>query len=255
VTIRPEGNGDARRLEELSLNSSAPPGQLLYDGWLLRLLPGKAKRARSVNAVYPSSLALEEKVAYCDRLYAQAGLPLLFRMTPFVQPAPLDEYLEKMGFLRFEPTAVETATIDRAQLGGAGAREMPLEQWVQAVGALRGSSPVQVQSHFARLRDMPLPRRTFCMQEGGEVVATGLTVVEDGHAGLFDIVTHAGHRRRGHARRIVSSLLKAASEDLGARKAYLQVEAGNASARSLYAQFGFVERYQYWYRGRPGVSP
>ena len=29
---------DLRRLEELGLNSSAPPGQLLYDGWLLRLL-------------------------------------------------------------------------------------------------------------------------------------------------------------------------------------------------------------------------
>ena len=45
---------DARRLEELGLNSSVPPGQLLYDGWLIRLLRGKAKRARSVNAVYPS---------------------------------------------------------------------------------------------------------------------------------------------------------------------------------------------------------
>ena len=246
---------DSRRLEELGLNSSAPPGQLLYDGWLLRLLPGKAKRARSVNPVYPSRLALAEKVAYCERVYAQAGLPLLFRMTPFAQPASLDEHLEKMGFVRFDPTAVETATIDPAKLDGAGAREMPLEPWVQAVGALRGSTPIQVQSHFARLRELPLPRRTFCVEEGGEVVATGLTVVEDGHAGLFDIATHAGHRRRGHARRIVASLLKAASEDLGARKAYLQVDAGNASARALYAQFGFAERYQYWYRGRPGVSP
>jgi len=32
---------DLRRLEELGLNSSAAPGQLLYDGWLLRLLPGQ----------------------------------------------------------------------------------------------------------------------------------------------------------------------------------------------------------------------
>ena len=32
---------DDRRIEELSLNSSAPPGQLVYDGWLLRLLKGK----------------------------------------------------------------------------------------------------------------------------------------------------------------------------------------------------------------------
>ena len=61
-------NIDARRIEELGLNSSAPPGQLLYDGWLLRLLPGKAKRARSVNAIYASTLQLETKLAYCERL-------------------------------------------------------------------------------------------------------------------------------------------------------------------------------------------
>ena len=247
-------NSDARRLEELSLNSSAPPGQLLYDGWLLRLLPGKAKRARSVNAVYASTLALPEKVAYCERLYAQAGLPLLFRMTPFVQPAHLDEHLERMGFERFEPTAVESAAIDPATLAAADAREAPLEQWVHAVGELRGSPPAHVQSHLARLKDLPLPKRAFCVEEGGTVAATGLIILEDGHAGLFDIVTHPGQRRRGCARRIVASLLRSAWE-LDARKAYLQVEAGNTPARALYAQFGFAERYQYWYRGRPGVMP
>jgi hypothetical protein len=74
---------DPRRLEELGLNSSAPPGQLLYDGWLLRLLPGKAKRARSVNAVYPSTLPLEQKIAYCEGLYRANHLPAIFRITPF----------------------------------------------------------------------------------------------------------------------------------------------------------------------------
>jgi ribosomal protein S18 acetylase RimI-like enzyme len=248
-------SADARRIEELGLNSSAPPGQLLYDGWLLRLLPGKAKRARSVNAIYASTLAVEEKIAYCERLYAQAGLPLLFRMTPFVQPEGLDGHLQQMGFERFEATAVESATIDPATFAMAGAREAPLEQWVHAVGELRGSPAGHVHSHFARLRDLPLPKRAFCIEEGGAVVATGLTIVEDGHAGLFDIVTRPDQRRRGCARRIVASLLKCAHEDLGAMKAYLQVEAGNAPARSLYARFGFAERYQYWYRGRPGVTP
>lgn len=247
-------NSDARRIEELGLNSSAPPGQLLYDGWLLRLLPGKAKRARSVNAIYPSTREVGEKIGYCERLYAQAGLPLLFRMTPFVSPPQLDEHLARLGFERFEATAVESAAIDPAKLDAADAREESLDAWVQAVGELRGSPPAHVQSHLARLKDLPLAKRAFCIEEGGSVIATGLTIVEDGHAGLFDIVTHPGQRRRGCARRIVASLLKAAWE-MGARTSYLQVEAGNTPARALYAQFGFAERYQYWYRGRPGVTP
>ena len=83
------------------------------------------------------------------------------------------------------------------------------------------------------------------------MVATGLLIVEDGIAGLFDIVTHESARRRGHARRVVSTLL-AMGHAMGARNAYLQVESGNAPARALSAQYGFTERYTYWYRIHPG---
>src|SRR5262249_13671156 len=84
---------DTRRIEELSLNSSAPPGQLLYDGWVVRLLRGKAKRARSVNAVYESTVPLAEKIPYCERLYEAAALPAIFRITPFSMPSDLDRVL------------------------------------------------------------------------------------------------------------------------------------------------------------------
>jgi len=241
---------DARRLEELSLNSSAPPGQLLYDGWLLRLLPGKAKRARSVNAVYPSRLPLEEKIAYCERLFAAAGLPALFRLTPFVEPPGLDAALERLGYGRFDDTAVECAAIDGALARGT-AQPMDLATWVEAIGDLRGSPPVHRNAHRARLEGMPLALRPMAIAEGGRIVATGLAIVEDDCAGLFDIVTHEDARRRGHARSMVAGLL-ASARDLGARHAYLQVQAGNTPARSLYRSFGFEERYLYWYRGRDG---
>ena len=85
------------------------------------------------------------------------------------------------------------------------------------------------------------------VDEAGRVAATGLTIVEDGWAGLFDIVTDTQLQRRGHARRLVGALLRAGRE-LGARQAYLQVSADNLPARTLYRQFGFEERYLYWYR-------
>ena len=241
---------DSRRLEELSLNSSAPPGQLLYDGWLLRLLPGKAKRARSVNAVYPSRLPLADKIAYCERLFAAAGLPALFRLTPFVEPPELDAALERQGYARFDDTAVECAAINGAVARGT-AQPMDLAPWVEAVGELRGSPPAHRTAHRARLEGMPLALRPMAIAQGGRVVATGLAIVEDDCAGLFDIVTHEDARRRGHAHSLVASLL-ASARDLGARHAYLQVQADNAPARGLYRAFGFEERYLYWYRGRDG---
>jgi GNAT superfamily N-acetyltransferase len=242
---------DPRRLEELSLNSSAPPGQLLYDGWLLRFMPGKAKRARSVNAVYASRLPLDTKIAHCEHAYGAARLPALFRITPFCEPPELDAELERRGYGRFDSTAVESADIVPGRFPSGAAMPMNLGAWVEAVGDLRGSPAEHRAAHRVRLESMGLTLRAVAVEEQGRVVATGLTMIEGDCAGLFDIVTHDGARRRGHARSVVASLMQVAWE-LGARSAYLQVDQANEPARRLYRQFGFAERYQYWYRGRPG---
>jgi GNAT superfamily N-acetyltransferase len=242
---------DARRIEELSLNSSAPPGQLVYDGWIVRLLRGKAKRARSVNAVYPSSLPLERKIDYCERLYGGMKLPAIFRITPFSEPATLEAALQARGYSRFDPTAVESCPIDPSRFGAAPGEPMALGEWVDAVALLRASPLTHRSAHLARLEGMPLTVRAIAVREAGAVVATGLTIIEDDCAGLFDIITRERSRRRGYARAVVSSLLRTAWE-LGARHAYLQVQQENEAARRLYRQFGFEERYLYWYRGRQG---
>ena len=244
---------DARRIEELSLNSSAPPGQLFYDGWVLRLARGKAKRARSVNAVYPASAPLDEKIAYCERLYRAAALPAIFRITPFSQPDDLDGELDRRGYLRFETTAVEVAAIDRGKLDEPEAQPMELSSWVEAVGRMRASPIAHRSAHLARLQGMPLILRAVAIKSQGDVLAAGLTVIEDDCAGLFDIITADEARRQGHAKRVVASLLRIAWE-LGARHAYLQVKDDNVAARRLYRQFGFAESYLYWYRGRLGET-
>src|SRR3984893_15512853 len=81
---------EARRLEELALNASGAFQSLVYDGWLLGYRPGPTKRLRCVNPFYPSTLPLDEKVAYCISFYAGAELPALFRLLPFSEPLALD---------------------------------------------------------------------------------------------------------------------------------------------------------------------
>jgi ribosomal protein S18 acetylase RimI-like enzyme len=240
---------DVRRIEELGLNSSAPPAQLLYDGWLLRLSPGKAKRARSVNAVYTSRIPLDRKIAHCEDVYLHSNLPMIFRITPFSEPSPLDSELEGRGYKKLEPTAVESAALESAP-ADPGARRMELGPWIEAVGALRGSPAAHREAHLARLEKLPLAKLAVAIEDDEGVAATGLTIVEDGVAGLFDIVTRESARRRGHGRRVVASLLHHAHSH-GARAAYLQVEATNTPARALYRDFGFSERYVYWYRAHP----
>ena len=54
---------DARRVEEAGLNYLHSRRQLFHDGWVLFLSPGTAKRARSVNAHFGSTLPLAAKIA------------------------------------------------------------------------------------------------------------------------------------------------------------------------------------------------
>ena len=62
------------RIEDAGINASAPREQRWVDGWLVRLSPGKAKRARCIQAVAPGRLGIDEKPTLCPPLYAEAGL-------------------------------------------------------------------------------------------------------------------------------------------------------------------------------------
>jgi ribosomal protein S18 acetylase RimI-like enzyme len=251
-------SSEARRLEELTLNSSAPPGQLLYDGWLLRFSPGKAKRARSINAIYPSRLPVPEKIAHCERVYRERGLPAIFRLSELTEEPGLERALEERGYERFNETQVRVADIDPGMLSLVEQREASLaaprlEEWFDMVGDLRGSPIEHRSAHLARLAALPLDLRPVALLEGDAPVATGLAILEDGYVGLFDVVTREAARRRGFARDVVSALLRWGWAQ-GARRAYLQVEQGNAPAIALYDGFGFGRAYGYWYRGRAGET-
>ncbi len=94
------------RLEDAGLSSSQPSQQSIYDGWLLRYSPGKAKRARSVNAIGAGRIPLDAKLAAVEAFYRRVGLPCLYRITPFTQPAELDRVLDRADYLAREETRV-----------------------------------------------------------------------------------------------------------------------------------------------------
>jgi len=245
---------DRRRIEEIGLNSLQSRRQLLYDGWIVFLSPGRAKRARSVNAFYGSTLPLEEKIGRCETLYARRGLPALFRITPFVQPATLDAALAAHGYVEFEPTRVMTATLDappqrphRVDLELTA----PLpDAFVEVVGAMRGSPPLQRAAHLERIAQSPHDIRPVVAMLGGRPVGSGVLSVEGDVAGLFDIVTEPAYRGQGIGTEVVATLLARAWER-GARTAFLQVNDDNEPALSIYRRFGFDTLYRYHYRARP----
>lgn len=247
---------DLRRIEEAGLNALQTQRQLFYDGWLLRISPGKAKRARSVSAHFGSTLPLGEKIAHCENLYARHALAPLFRMTPFNQPAELEAALDARGYVAFEPTLVQALRLDAPPDVPPLADDVALSApdartFVDAAGDLRGSTPQQRDAHYERLSHSPLGKRFVVVRAGGHVVCTAQVALDGALAGLFDVVTAEDARNRGYATLACAWLLSWAWQH-GAHAAYLQVSADNAPALSIYRRFGFATVYAYHYRGPPG---
>jgi ribosomal protein S18 acetylase RimI-like enzyme len=248
-------NVDPARIEEATLNALQTQQQLFYDGWLLRFSPGKAKRARSVNPHFGSSLPLIEKIAHCEALYAARALPALFRITPFSRPADLETALERRGYVAFDRTLVQVVRLPdgTAPLHGGADVELvaaPIASFVETAGVLRGSTPEQRAAHLERLAHTPLATHAVVAAIDGRAVACGQVAVERDLAAIYDMVTAIDMRGRGVATRIVQALLAWAREQRAA-PAFLQVNDDNGPALAVYRKFGFATAYTYHYRARP----
>jgi ribosomal protein S18 acetylase RimI-like enzyme len=240
------------RVEDAGLNASAPPQQRWVDGWLVRFSAGKAKRARCVNAVADGRLPLAERLALCEQVFTQAGLPMMVRITPFTRPAELDDTLARMGLHRIDDTRVMVldalASLASPKLPhGLSVHGIGLEPFAQRVGALRGSPIAQRQAHAERLLHAPVPFTAFELRAQGEVLACGQYAIEADLVGLYDVFTSPSARGRGCARQLCQHMLVHARER-GARHAYLQVEGDNHPARAVYHRLGFADGYAYHYR-------
>ena len=241
------------RIEDAGLNASAPPQQRVLDGWLLRFSPGKAKRARCINALCAGRLPLAEKLALCEQAYVNAALPMIVRITPFSEPPQLDETLAAMSLRRFDDTRVmvlpDLRALDASKPGDPTLQPVTSQDYAHEIGALRGSPAAQRTAHAERLRHAPVPYRGFVLRRDGETLACGQYVVESGVVGLYDVFTAPAVRGQGIASALCKALLLRARED-GAERAYLQVEADNGAARAAYHRLGFADAYAYHYRTR-----
>ena len=252
------------RVEDAGINASAPPQQRWVDGWLVRFSPGKAKRARCVQAVADGRLPLDERLALCAQVFQQAGLPMVLRLTPFSRPDGLDAALAVRGYSSLDDTRVMVATqlptpagLQADPLpGGLQLQAVAAAEFAEVVGALRGSPPGQRAAQAQRLALSPVPYQGWVLRRRDDsmVLACGQTACEADLVGLYDIFTHPDARGQGLARKLCAALLVQA-QAAGASLGYLQVEADNTAARAIYRRLGFVDGYSYHYRTpAPGAA-
>lgn len=246
-----------RRLEELTLNTSPAVHQVIYDGWVLRASGTDTRRANSVTALSPSTLPLEEKIAYVEAWYRIYQQPAIFRLTEAFAPPELDALLDSRGYSREVDTFVMTYDLsdgiapgDYAVPPGAKVVERSASEGLDDVHRMRALNPAMHQRDLQRQALWKGPQIFLSLKTINGVASTGMARVEAGHLGIFSMRTASKARDKGYATLLAAYLL-AWGQEQGATKAFLQVDMANAAAVALYKKFGFAPAYSYWHRVQP----
>jgi GNAT superfamily N-acetyltransferase len=238
-----------RRIEEAGLNSWPALQQLLFDGWLIRFAQGYTKRANSVTPLYPALTPAEEKIAWCERVFQERQLPVVFRLLSFAEESQhLDYLLTQRGYSLLDRTLVWSLPLSSAPVvEHPSLKALALDDWLPIYARWNNRLSELQHVHREMLAHISSPLIYAALYQQDTCVACGLGVLDHDICGLFDIVTDPAQRRRGYGTQLVSGLLDWGRQQ-GASLAYLQVVDTNLAAQQLYARLGFQESYQYWYR-------
>jgi N-acetylglutamate synthase len=251
--IRRNDAGDGyRRLEEGCFNAFPSLRQVLLGDWLIRFGDGLTRRANSANPLRAKCAGVGAAIAAAEALYHAQGQPAIFRVPSIVDPA-LDRELAARFYTSEGESCVLYGAIDKVTAAADPAVTLfrsPAAEWLTAMAALQGHTEAQAAIYRRIVGAIAIPARFALLAINGVPAALAYGAVHDGLLFYESVVTDPHHRRQGLARRVIASLAAWAC-DSDADGASLQVEAGNAPARALYAGFGLSEVYRYHYRRAP----
>ncbi len=263
---------EIRYMEEMSLNAWPSYRVEFYDGWLLRYSHNYSYRTNSVEQISQSTIPVDEKIAYCERIYRDLHCAASFKIQPLLDPE-FDAMLEARGYQIRRRTDVMTMNISASSLLPQTGQEylfdnrlnLPTlvhygdnltvelkayvtDEWIKGLFSLNGTSDPTLRRIVPKMY-AAIPKKTIVasVEIDGRMVASGLGIRDRDWVGIYAIYVSPSCWRRGYARAICSTLLREA-QNLGAGRAYLQVASGNEHARKLYESLGFTDFYTYWFR-------
>lgn len=224
-----------------------------HGGWVLRATPG-LDRGRSNHALTPCRalsadeipLAIEVVEAFAARNGIHAGI----QVSPLSVHGVLQAELDRRGWGTRWPVLVLAAERDDQRWSAPAtlsleAADHATPEWLSAWA--RCEPGRDVEAHARTVFPLLAGRARFARV--GEA-AVGIAVESDGLVGLFCLAVDPARRRAG----LGSALVRALLAHSRAGVAYLQVEASNAAAVTLYSRLGFGEAYRYCHRTAP-ASP
>src|SRR4051794_19901484 len=251
---------DVWRAEEAGINAFPALRNVICGGWLLRFSGGSRRTGNAATPLRWAAVGNDELITTVEADYKRSGLPAIFRLPSFLDPV-MDRRLAEFGYTAEGKTCVLQANIESVRVAmpprEAGIetklQPYPSSEWLASMSRLQDQTPEQSLAYQQIVSSIVLPAAFAEVLVDRNRVALGYAVIHRGLLCYASIVTAAGQRRRGHARRMVAALTKWAQAN-GASGACLQVEVDNKPALTLYHAIGLSnEIYRYHYRRQPAA--
>jgi GNAT superfamily N-acetyltransferase len=237
---------DVRAIEPMHVRAWPALETADVQGWLWRYSGGGSQRANSVSTVEFSG---DDPAAALDDIearYRARGAITRIQTYDLTVPSELTGLLQARGYSDGETTVTMAkpvtsqeppADVEVADFADAEWREV----YLGAITENRRAANAKI------LDSVPRPRAWFSCRRDGQVISTGLCVV-DGHFAVVEcMATRAEARRQGGAQALLAGL-EAWAATCGVRALALQVVAANLAAIALYRNFGFepIATNRFW---------
>lgn len=241
---------DVASLERATVHAVAPEHvDDSVPGWLLPMDPGTVGRAQCavpLSHAAPDAALIEPIV----QRYRARGFAPAWRLPDLPSFAAFHAALGRHGFTRRQPTLTQVASVAGLLKGlpahtGAVLEDLPDAAWL-AMFLGEGLDPVDGASR-SRALGRAAGTRFGSLREEGVTVACGAAAFAHGWLGVHGMRTAARQRGRGLAGQVMRAMVEEARQR-GIERVFLQVDAGNAPALSLYKRLGFETAwgYAYW---------
>jgi GNAT superfamily N-acetyltransferase len=253
------GGADIEAIVRATYAAVVPEAIEELEGWLLGFDSGTVGRAKSAAPLAHDALAAALVDALIDRIvgrYVAHRLPPVLRIAVVPGLDAVRDALARRGFRAGPPTLVQVAsTAQVCRVGAADGvhlAERPDAIWTAAFlgdgfdpvdGASRARTLARsADTVFASVREGSAPGADFPAAVGAGAVSFGF-----GWGGIHGMRTAQKRRGEGIAARILGALARVAAGRNVARL-FLQVDAKNAPAITLYRRAGFATAwtYEYW---------
>jgi len=221
--------------------------------WLLRFAGGVSRRANSAHPRTARPGDFDAVVAAAETCFRAEGLPAIFRIPTFIA-RDADRRLEQLSYGVEGETAILHTDLEKARKAlepGVELRPRADAEWIAAIARLQGYGADKAATYGRVVGSITVPAAFAAMREDRRMAALAYGAIHDGMLCFESVITDAAYRGRGHARRVLASLM-AWGVSRGAKAACLEVQGDNQPALALYRGLGLeTELYRYHYRRAP----